>query len=413
MSKQGVLLFVLSLAAGMVAGGVGGKEGTKSAVVRPPVLTSEAGSASPKWELRDFIAAARTPQKGDGLPLSHWSVEQLRAALDECMHGPEGRLHVVQANIFPQLLSAWMQRDPDAALAWFDGIDPPLLRRGVAGQFASLWPEAKADEGFAYFLGHRELFNPYSDTFQNLLIRARAKQGPEAVFAALQQFSAEDVPAYGNRLELPDGFDFPSLLERDLDSLVTDKERARVDGGYSKLFKDRLIQAWYAQDREQTFDWLVEKHGAAGLEAISTYTYPWKDDHYKWLKEKIAALASEQQDEFLSATREKWLYEMRDLQTFAKGTTDPALQEKLLALAVDGVAYGNIEPTLEVIATNPDLEQRLALLEECPIGPRPHKQRSSFINGDYLRKTLGEWGAEPGRIEGIIARFQEQEASLR
>jgi hypothetical protein len=415
MSKQGALLFALSLLAGVVVGWLGKNEVPKSAAARSSGTTREAGAASPKWEQRDFIAAFLAPHNRNGSryaeALSDWSVEELRSALDECMHGPEATLSLVRLDIFPQLMGNWMKREPDAVLAWFDGIDPPVLRRRVAYHLASLWPVERADEGFAYFLAHRDLFDPDSTTFQDKVIRARANEGPDAVFAALQQFHAEKVLAPDVKFELPDGFDFASLLARDLDALVTDKEQARADSGYRNLFRELLILSWYAQDREQAFDWLLKEQGVDGLEVISTSTE--KEDHFKWLSGKIAELAPEQQDEFLATNREKWLYEMGNLLSFAAGTTDPALRKKLEAFAVDGVAYGNIEPTLAVIAANPDLGRRLEILEQTPIGPRPDKRRSSFYDGEYLRKTLGEWGAEPARIDAIIARFQQHEASLR
>ncbi|RYD62159.1 MAG: hypothetical protein EOP83_15315 [Verrucomicrobiaceae bacterium] len=284
-------------------------------------------------------------------------------------------------------------------------------RGGATGERSEEEISDGAEDGFAYFLAHRDVFDPDSTTFQDKVIRARAKEGPDAVFAALQQFHAENVLAPDDKFELPDGFDFASLLARDLEALVTDKEQERADRGYRSLFRELLILSWYAQDREQAFDWLLKQQGVAGLKVISAYTG--KDDHFKWLSGRIEALAPEQQDEFLAANREKWLYEMGNLQSFSAGTTDPALRKKLEAFAVDGVAYSNIEPTLAVIAANPDLDRRLEILEQTPIGPRPHKPRSSFYDGEYLRKTLGEWGAEPARIDAIIARFQQHQASLR
>ena len=415
MSKRGALLFTLSLLAGVAAGWLGKKQAPDSAIARLPGATREAGAASPKWERGDFVAAAVAPQNRNGSryaeALSDWSAEELRAALDECMHGPEATLSLVRLDIFPQLLGTWIKRDPGAALAWFDGIDPPVLRRRVASFLARQWPVEKAEEGFAYFLAHRDLFAPDSTTFQDKVIRARAQEGPDAVFAALQQFHAENVLAPDLKFELPDGFDYPSLLARDLTALVTENEQERADRGYRNLFRELLILSWYAQDREQAFDWLLKQQGVAGLEVISTSTG--KEDHFKWLSGKIEALAPEQQDEFLAVNREKWLYEMYNLQSFAAGTTDPALRTKLEAFAVDGVAYGSIEPTLAVIGSNPDLDRRLEILEQTPIGPRPHRPRFSFYDGEYLRKTLGEWGVEPVRIDAIIARFQQHEASLR
>ena len=418
MSKRGLLLFALSVIAGVAVGGIWRQKSPQPALEGTSSTTREASAPARKWRLEDFIAAVRAPKTPGGLPatdrfnaeISQWSNDELRAALDECMHSPEGSLVMVQASIRYVLLKEWVSRDPDAALAWFDALDPPVLRRRVGDELSYHWPEAKAEEGFAYFIAHRDLFDPQSTTFQNLLIDFRSKQGADAVYAALKEIHAAGLSSFGAGLKLGDGFDFPRLLSRDLDALVSEEERAKSKfPSENRLFEQRLIEAWYAQDRDRAFDWLLEERGVAGLAAICSSR---NQNYLQWLPGKLAALPPQQQDEFLTATRMRWLFDMSSLEVFAMNAKDPALQEKAQVLAVQEITSDRMEGVLGVLGANPDPARRIALLEETPLEPSQLRRVPSAgdFSVDMLRQTLVSWGAEPARIDAIVARYFQPEA---
>lgn len=406
---KGMMAFLCALLVGGVAGW--------RATAKPAVSLREDHNRAdqlpgrPKLTKDDFIKSAREraekrSKSGDSPSLDRfagWTNDEIRAALEAGLIHPESLVEYGKGTaIVNSLLGEWMRRDSDTAVAWYEGLGSPSVKRRLAGALASAWPADKAGQGLEFILAHRELFPNGTDwAVMNKNLEQRAIAGPAAVEDLLRLMREEELGFHNDAaIDFPKGFDFPSLMQGE--EFMKFREREGMGP---------VVNAWFASDREQAFDWLVENEGVKSLKVLTDSRQSLDKDLQVWIAGKVERLDPVQQREFLDAVTSRWVESPSSLALFAQGIRNEALRDQLGLIGIQALFVGNardVMPLLELLGT-PD--RRIEVLANAKPDAAVFNDSLNihFDASDeaLVRKKLAGWKASESKIESIISRFKK------
>jgi hypothetical protein len=409
MWKMGTAAFLGALLVGGLVGwhSAGGREPSKQAVASPTVERF----ARPKPTLDDFINSAReradrrreaaSPQPSDDL--GDWTNDEIRAALEAGLVHPENLIEYGKGRaIVNSLLCEWMRRDFDAALAWYEALESSSVKGRLASVLAGGWPADKAEQGLEFILAHRALF-PHATGWavMNRNLEQRAIGGPAAVEDLLRLMREEKLRfANSEPVDFPKGFDFPALMGSG--EFLDLRERQGAGS---------VVNAWFKNDREKAFDWLLENEGVKSLEVLSDLRFSQDNDMQMWLAGKVGQLEPAKQGEFVEAFSSHWVESPSSMALFAKGIHDQALRDQLGLIGLQSVFTGNAHDAMPLLEILGEPARRIRILEQA-------KPDASFFNDSsnhhfdasdeaFVRKQLAGWQATELQIESIISRFKK------
>ncbi len=153
--------------------------------------------------------------------LADWSPEQLHAALMDSLKDPDCLLDKSPSReIARAILTAWLLRDADGAIAWFTAHENSRQREWLVVTLANHWPEGMEEQGVAILLANRgESGTRVAPGIVGKILGERARQGPASVEAFIsllrKDWPQKEWPGwlFSGDTEFPPGFDFQALLE--------------------------------------------------------------------------------------------------------------------------------------------------------------------------------------------------------
>jgi hypothetical protein len=412
---------VVIIAVSAAIGGVVGWKARVPAVETPPsspAITVAGETPRPKWTKDDFLTALRE-KASDGLAnplaeeLADWSTAEIRAALEESLESPACRMPGDPASRLPHfLMGVWMQRDFDAARAWFESLDPGKAKEQMASAVAIHWPRERGGEAFDYLLANRELMKRAGFSLVLSGIQFSVNQGPAALvafMARLRENGFEYPNAIGGGfpmgVQYPAGFDFATLVASD--------EFARlpvVDEHGAQTTADMLLSKWHARDRDAAYDWILQHRGVEGLNLMAGNFEVKSADNLRWLAGKADALSPADKETFRGSVMPKWVFSPDTLRQFAEASGDPDLVAAARGYGVQALFFGGTRGALAVIE-GLDPEARLEMLEAAEpeaglMKKHRHYRKFDDVDESLLRKKLAEWNAGEERTEAILSRFK-------
>ncbi len=400
-----------ALLGGVLGWGGGARQGDGKEVSSIAAERGEGQRA--KWRKEDFLKALPrvSPDRKDFNPLTKeladWTDEELRAALEASLTHPDCLLPGDPAEWIPRFLMAeWMRRDFDAALAWFEGLEPGKSKEKMTMAVVVHWPEERGEEGFEYLLANRELLSRWSSSLVINAFQGRVNDGAAAVLDFMHRLGEEgqDFPFGIDGIKYPPGFDFPALVGSD--EFAGLKELG--GGAYSGA--DWILCAWHMQDREAAYDWLMANRGVGALDKIAGNHRVNREENLAWLAGKFEAMDGSEREEFGSAVLEKWIRFPDMLRHFAGGLKEPALLDEIRGIGVQSIFVGEVHGAMPLLEEMKPA-RRIELLENAEPGPAfsgvdRHYRHFTETDEALLRRKLAEWQAGEEQIERIVSRFK-------
>lgn len=387
----------------------------------PPAVTNPAQRQNPavsrhlkSWQTDEFIHWVRQPadfsiDHSPGDELSDCSDDELRTALDQGLADPASMLTLSPASeLLHRLLGTLTERNPAAALAWFESISSPTRQSELAGTLGAHWPPTRAAEGLDYVFKHRGLFETENGTSSGHLIRkaieAAAARGPAAVAEVLGQLRDNRLtPRYTEGWKFPPGFDFAGL--------AATPEARSLGQGYGFF-----AGAWMSQNRDEAFTHLVasgdEKISIKGLFADlvpqnSAINHEAAAERAKWLAAKLGGLDAERRRQLALGGVEALADSPAAIAGFTVSLTNMTDRDAVARAAATRLLQEALEPSLAYLEAACDPAQRLDLLESIDVD----QYRGWFPQGPsetQLREKLAAWNASPERIESILNHLRNR-----
>lgn len=372
---------------------------------------TEAAPVKPKWTREDALRSAKERGEKVKTPgfnpyediVADWTDEEIRSALEASLKHPQCALQAGAAAELPSfLLGVWMKRDLEASLAWVHSQEESSMKHKITQSLAYQWPLEKAAEGVDYLLAHRDFFPGASGSLiLRKAIQQSAMKGVEDVKTLIRKIDGGGLELInlGNDLVVPDGFDFPALMN----SPELEKIQVKAPG-------TGFAMEWFQQDRAAAFDWMLEHRGMKEIFVLAYGNGDMKGD-IQWMGGRVEAMEPAQQEEFFEAVKQAWLTTPSHAKDFAEGVKDPAFQEEIrLSFGVRGIAAGRASESIGLLEAVADPAKRIAALEQTALDdPSVEGSRRLAPKADdsaFLRKKLAEWQATPEQIETIMKRLQ-------
>lgn len=337
--------------------------------------------------------------------LAGWSVDEIRAALNEALSNKEFLLDSsVASGLANNLLAEWMKRDCDGALQWYLTIAPPAIRMKMALSLSRNWPPDQPEKGLAFLKAHQELL-PGGQGWAIIILNivSRAKTGPAEVGSLLAELREAKIGlTFLNPITFPPNFDFPTLMAH-----------PEMQGQKDKpIFNATLLQAWKAQNRDEAFDWLLKNWGLNALYVKQFYSSieGVNKDDLEWLGERYQNLDPSQRSKVVSIMSSNWIRSPEIATSFIAGIRDPQIANEARELGVQLIFTGRIRDAVPFLAGISDPAKRLFILENAqPQGEvADNSSMRKFTPADeaLLRKNLSEWNATAEQTEAIISKFK-------
>ncbi len=337
--------------------------------------------------------------------LAGWSVDEIRAALNEALSNREFLLDSGAASgLANNLLAEWMKRDCDGALQWYLTIAPPAIRMKMALSLSRNWPPDQPEKGLAFLKAHQELL-PGGQGWAIIIlnIENRAKTGPAAVGALLAELREAKIGlTFLNQSTFPPNFDFPALMAHPEMQTLNDQA----------IFNATLLQAWKAQNRDEAFDWLLKNRGLNALylkQFYSSIEGVNKND-LEWLGERYQNLDPSQRSKIVSIMSSNWIRSPEIATSFVAGIRDPQIADEARELGVQLIFTGRIRDAVPFLAGISDPAKRLFILKNAQpqgeVAENSSMRKFSPADEATLRKTLADWNATSEQTETIISNFK-------
>jgi hypothetical protein len=360
----------------------------------------------PIWTTRDLLKAAidRSAARKSGVSspihelLGDWTVDEIRAALDQAAGEPAALLGDRDL-IAVVLLRGYVARDLDAALEWFEG-QPEILRAQWMVHIASEWPEDRALEGLDFVKRFQSQEGEGADSAPFIVtkcVKASALNGPQALISLLRRLKEEDLSMdFCGDLDFPPSFDYAGMM-------------AMADPEMAMNLQHFLAAGWLQQDREAAFRWAMEKHGPQGVEQFMRFNPRDTVDLVPWYLEKVATLPADQREEVMASRANSWFMNNSGAERWINAATTAKMKQQLLHAAMQGI-YGRSKlQALSVLESIPDVGERLRNLETLQPANAGINHPMSPMDEKLLRGKLQEWGAEQTRLDAIIERYRDPE----
>jgi hypothetical protein len=406
------LPFFLFPALGVVAGWASLKTsgGRVDPEEPPPPASPQSGreqrDSRPAWTTEDLLKAAtdRAAQRKAGASsplqelLGDWTVDEIRAALDQAAKEPAALLGDRDLTAVV-LLRCYVARDLDAALDWFQG-QPEILRAQWMVHIASEWPEDRALEGLDFMEKYRDQEGEGADSEPFIVakcVKAGARDGPEALISLFRRLKEENLPMdFRGDLDFPPSFDYAGMM-------------AKADPEMLVNLQHFLAAGWLKQDREAAFRWAMGQNGPHGVEQLMKFN-PRDTVHLvPWYLGKVAALPAEQRQEVMASRANSWFMNNIGAEMWISAATTPEMKNQLRHAAMQGI-YGRSKlQALSVLESIPDVGERLRHLETLQPMNAGINHPMSPVDEKMLRGKLQEWGADQARVDAIIERYRDPE----
>lgn len=380
--------------------------------------SSQRGDTGKPWMPDDFTNSLRqrlgkpvSPAVDPLMPvLEDWTDGEILTALDESMLHPElmfgsGDSAGVTHNLFRQLI----QRDFAAASAWFAAL-PQERQNALSATLLWNWPADRPEEGYRFIRENPGISTGREHRILNINLTAAATRGAAQMLAFMRELKEE---GFGGGFEIiyavnagaipavsfPPGFDFPSFLS-------SPDVELPPHGGAAQ---DAALRAWAEQDRDASFQWLLENRGAKALRLAEN---PWDftDGTSTWFSGKLAALPPAQRAEYLGGRLASWTQEPAYARRILQASRESPIHQEILRHAVQGIFYGKYGSSLDLISGLPDPAERIRFLENL----ERMEQEEGFhmdavqVDGAALRGKLRSWGADEVRTEAILTHLKSQ-----
>lgn len=351
---------------------------------------------------RDMMERLKQGESPYAETVSEWTTEEIRAALAECLSNRDFLLEANGArSIAMALLTEWLKRDCDAASAWFLSIDSASIKTQMIMAVSRSWPPEQAEKGLAFLIGHPEVFNGASGwaiIVKN--IERRAQEGPQAVVGLLRELQEAKLGLdFENPAKFPPSFDFATLMNS---AEVADLGET----GSAKAF----VRAWYAQDRDAAFQWLLETKGAKALMTLTRDPAGQMPEDLQWLGGKYTRLDAAQREEFRAGIEPGYTWNPDRIVKLAAGASDPAAADELRGAGTQFIYAGMTRQAIPLLAQISDPARRLEILENAApqgsLASQPQRRRFTPADEAELRKSLAEWHATDSQTESILSKFK-------
>ena len=333
--------------------------------------------------------------------LAGWSVDEIRAALNEALSNKEFLLDSgVALGLANNLLSEWMKRDCDGALQWYLTIAPPAVWMKMALSLSRNWPPDQPEKGLAFLKAHQELL-PGGQGWAIIILNivSRAKMGPAEVGSLLADLREAKIGlTFLNPITFPPNFDFPTLMAH--------PEMQALEN------KAIFLQAWKAQNRDEAFDWLLKNRGLNALHLSLFYRSVdgVNKDDLEWLGERYQNLDPTQRSKVVSMMTSNWIRSPEIATSFIAGIRDPQIADEARELGVQLIFTGKIRDAVPFLDGISDPAKRLFILENAqPQGEvADNSSMRKFTPADeaLLRNNLSDWNATAQQTEAIISKFK-------
>lgn len=397
--------------------------------VRPPQrvagpvaeVRQEARDRAKTWNRDDILGWIREKEPGRGFglvpnpvaeDLKAWSAGELRSALDDALLDPSGALPNGKANtVIGWLIQEWMSRDPDAVVAWFEGLGAESTKRRLAGRLGSQWPADRAEEGLEMLIRNRNFFDTPSGisswAFVQLAIGSAAQQGPAAVDAVLARLRSHQLdPRYGSPTSFPAGFDFSALAASPAAAAFLAEGNAFFAG------------QWMKEDPEGAFDYfkeslIIEDQGRLGmlfhdvLPRSGTVDLDAAKVRAEWLASKLTPLEPDDRAKIANDAVGELSEYPTVLGGFLAAVEDPDVRAEVSRVAAIRLLHGGIGTALDFFETAGDQDERLLLLEEATVGRPEWRGWMREKDERLLRERLAAWNTPPERVEAIVRSVKE------
>ncbi|RYD20946.1 MAG: hypothetical protein EOP88_13115 [Verrucomicrobiaceae bacterium] len=327
--------------------------------------------------------------------LATWTDADIRAALDESLHNRDFLLDTRGARrLVAGLLAEWVNRDWSAASQWFLTM-PESIRSGDMALFLSFaWPPEHAAEGLAFVKANPEAFersSAWSIAVKN--IEARAQEGAASVVALLGELREARLGlSFEETVKFPKDFDFATLMR-------SPEVVEMLGKGQGEFFAG----AWYAQDREAFYGWVMETGALRSLPEMVALGSDNPEKGLHWLGAKYQTLDAADRETLMLGSPVGHADIMGKM---IEGITDPRVAEDLRASCAEWLFIGETAGALEVLGGIRDPAARLSALEE--FDAEKAKRFSQMAPGDVslFRTRLEQWGATPEQVDTLVKKFQ-------
>lgn len=401
-----LLLFLVTLCAGVGIGYVASHQPATAEARSPTVAPARPNNPPrPQWTKQELVAAATKfsakVMSGSFNPyaelLAGWTDEEIRAALEESLRTPECVMeNGGQTGLPGMLLRTWMDRDLDAAAAWFES-----LKSSSKGElFMALshhWPEARAAEGLEFFLRLNQNLSSVSGwSIITKALRQQAANGPQAMGALLGRLLDQNVGLqFGNPLDLPKGFDFAALAKHEAFARLP-------DCGLTQS----LLTEWSHQDPDGNFDWIAREGKWKQVGGLLNDPTGSKPEILAWLAGRIARLDASARESLFEGADFKQVKPAK-LVTFANALQNPELAERVKCEGIRSIFAGNVKrvlPLLEAVSEPSRRLEILATMEPPPVSGRSVRFDDASVR--ILNNKLREWGADEAKAAAIIEHLR-------
>lgn len=343
--------------------------------------------------------------------LKAWSAGELRAALDDSLLDPSSALsNGMATTVTGWLIEEWMSRDPDAVVAWFEGLGAESKKRRLASLLGAYWPEDRGADGLELLLRNRDFFDPpgaiSSWAFVQLAIESAAQRGPAEVEAVLAQLRTHRLdPRYGNPGSFPEGFDFATLAASPAGAAFLAEGNAFFAGQWMKEDPEGAFDHFKAtltvEDRNGVgtlFGDVLPRAGDVDSEAATVRA--------GWLASKLDTFEPGDRRKVAIDAVEALFEHPAVAGGFIAAVEDPEVRSEASRLAATRLFERGVGPAMEFFEATGEA-RRLELLEEATVGRPEWKTWMRERDERLLRERLAAWKAPGERIEAILRSMKE------
>lgn len=328
---------------------------------------------------------------------------EIKEVMDGLMAGVWGSLSKEQITQMEQLIRAWAEKDPKAALAWARNLRHPRQRELGLSFVAAAVAEKDPRAGFEIYAEMdkvmiRELNEKVHGVISGAYDHA-AKEGPASLLELMRRTPESDGFGFGIHPSYPQGFDFTAMMDG--------MAKAGYFGpGGTRTSKPFVIGSplaeWALRDREAAFSYLAANAGKDSRHRLDDLTDKLTATHGNtqtnaWLGDKLASLTSEQRRQLAKGTLAGSSAEYLNRYIHLMPTEEAAVEFRYDLL--QATAESGWEPALEILNEMPEIEDRLALVG------RLH----GVTDTDGMAEQLRKWNVPQERIDTIVEKVKRKE----
>jgi len=406
MSRSRILPIVLATLGGVAIGWVIKPIATRAGTAKEtsgPVLKREARRAgnedsriAARW--MDRMASDDFDQMAKAVPPG-----EIKTVINGMMESIWGSLSDADVSRIQLLISEWVEKDPEGALAWARSLPHPQQRELGLTCIASAIGQSDLEKGFEIYAElDKVTVRGNAGVIYSVVTRAytnAAKLGPEALLDVVKRTPAsEDRWSMGIGIKYPPDFDFSAMMDGMTEAGLF-KSKDPVTKPYTL---SGVLAEWALRDRDAAFAYLAE-HAKEGT------AYPFYELEKKiaetqgtpqaqaWLGEKLVALDSAQRQELVKGSMLGAGDEYLNNYVLTMPTEEAATEFRYDILQATGeFGYGR---NYGILKEMQEMEDRLAVIERL----------QNIKHTEPLVEQLKQWNVPQERIDGIVEKVKRKE----